>query len=763
MKTFFKSIDYLMVINYAFVFFCFLVFSHLEKTVLPYSAGVYVTCIAQGCSIIFTSLLYLLSFVLTGNYGLLGSQAILCLLFMLITFLYRKFKVKFRLETSAYLVAGLLGFIFLGDTARDFSLERRIICCAFTAVLSVLCLISGKAVAEKGLKQKFSFEETISIVLLLSIFGTGVCNLISPFFWRGICVFLILLCCFIYKTGITTIFSAVLGISFAVYTGNLIYISIFTVWGIIAEITVKFSRHLSGLSLLLCDYLLQAVFNVYNGYTNYELISLLSGVVLFSIIPTKPLSVIKERLYSFREKQLVRQTINRNRLMISGKLYDLSGVFTEMAGAFDAFKKNGITEDKAKSVMEQQITEHVCTECEYYARCKKNEKSKRNGLLKMIDIGFAKGRLSLIDLPKELGDICLRPNNILFSLNKSLNDFRTYALENENVNNGRNLIASQALGVAEILRGLALETGATLKYQNRIERLLADNLYKSGFSVSEILIYGEEERLTVSLITVMNEFSVSSMLAVINKTLSADMCVYEQMQISESKCYLTFKRATSYDAVYGISRAEKDGSLRSGDTHSVTRIANDRLLIALSDGMGSGTDAENISSVSLSLIESFYKAGLSSPLILNTVNKLLAINTEDSFTALDMSVIDLKTCSADFIKYGSPYGFIISDQGIKIVEGNSLPLGIIDELKPSVCTTALNDGDMILLITDGISDAFGSSGEVIDFLRTQSAKNPQTLSDEILKTAINLNGGIKKDDMTALAVRIFKRKTEFSA
>ena len=208
---------------------------------------------------------------------------------------------------------------------------------------------------------------------------------------------------------------------------------------------------------------------------------------------------------------------------------------------------------------------------------------------------------------------------------------------------------------------------------------------------------------------------------------------------------------------------EKDGSTRSGDTHSVTRIASDRLLIALSDGMGSGTNAENISSVSLSLIESFYKAGLSSPLILNTVNKLLAINTEDSFTALDLSIIDLKNCSADFIKYGAPYGFIISDQGIKVVEGNSLPLGIIDELKPSVCNTGLNDGDMILLITDGISDAFGSSLEIIDFLRTQSAKNPQTLADEILNKAIDLNGGLKKDDMTALAVRIYKRKNNLSA
>ena len=179
--------------------------------------------------------------------------------------------------------------------------------------------------------------------------------------------------------------------------------------------------------------------------------------------------------------------------------------------------------------------------------------------------------------------------------------------------------------------------------------------------------------------------------------------------------------------------------------------------------MGSGEQAQNISSVALSLIESFYKAGLNSQIILNTVNKLLAVNSEDSFTALDVSVIDLNECYVDFIKYGAPYGFIINKNGIKIVEGNSLPLGIIDDLKPSVARTQLQDGDMILLVTDGVSDAFGCSGEIIDFLRTQLALNPQTLATNVMDKAKELNGGECKDDMTALAVRVFKKEREQSA
>ena len=86
-------------------------------------------------------------------------------------------------------------------------------------------------------------------------------------------------------------------------------------------------------------------------------------------------------------------------------------------------------------------------------------------------------------------------------------------------------------------------------------------------------------------------------------------------------------------------------------------------------------------------------------------------------------------------------------------------MGILSDLKPSVCRADVNDGDMILLMTDGVSDAFGSSGDIIDYIRLAPALNPQTFADDVLNKAISLNGGEKKDDMTVLCVRIFKKPT----
>ncbi len=752
------NIDYLCVLKYILILIGFILLNCIEREIYPYSTALYIAEMTTGSSPLILPLLYLSSFLILGKPSLLLSSLVPAVLFFTVVLVYKKCKVKPKYELILFTVVAMLGFILIGDTVKDIPLEKRILISLLTCALTFLSIIAVKAVSQKGLKYKLSFDEYVAIAVLTSALGLGVCNLISPFLWKGISVLILLLVCYLYRAGTGSLVSAVLGISLAINYGEVSYVAIFLVWNLACSSFNLLSRYLSAVALVVCDFFIEIIFGVYGGYSLSEFLPTLIGGVIFCIIPTKPLKAVKEKLYSFREKQLVRESINRSRLMLSNRLYELSGVFSEMAGAIGAFKRARLTDDSAREGIQKQIISSVCRKCDNYPNCKKNERSLAFNIGKMTDIGFAKGKLSFIDLNKDVLSICVHPNDILFTINKLLADYRSYKIENANLISGRDLIAEEAVGVSEILKGLALETGALLKYQNRLERQLAEELFKNGFNVSELLIYGEEDRLSVSLILTMSEFSLNKLQAVVSKCIGIDLSLKDKSDVSENKCYLSFSKTAEYDAIFGVAKAKKDGSDISGDTHSVVRISSDKFLLALSDGMGSGKDAESISSASLSLIESFYKAGLNSNLILSTVNKLLAINTEDSFTALDVSVIDLNDCSADFIKYGSPYGFIVSENGVRIIEGNSLPLGIIDELKPSVASAMLNDGDVIVLVTDGISDAFGSSGDVIDYLRSIPAKNPQSLADGLLKKAVELSNGEKKDDMTVLAVRIFKRK-----
>ncbi len=757
------SPDYISVFKYLALFSVFVLFLKLESTAYPYSIAIYACAMALNANIIITPILFISSFLALGEFGLLAAAGIPAALFMLISFLYKKFSVKSRLEYALYAAVSLTGYIVLGNTSIPSLLEKRLLVSLLITILTFVSIIGFSAITKKGLKFKLSYEEFTTVAILVSLLGLGLSNTVTPLLWKSISVALILFSAYIYKTGISSLFSCALGLSLALYYGNLNFVAMFILLALVAEGFMPVSRFLSALAVIFCEYLVQVVFKVYADYYLTDIIFTASGALIFCAVPKKALKHLKDRLYSFREKQLVRQSINRNRLLLSNRLYELSEVFSEIYSAFKSFEENKVSEDSAREHIKKTIAGSVCENCNNFQNCREKKVPKIADMDRVINIGFAKGKLSLIDLPKGITDHCLHPSDIIYGINKLLSEYRALILEEANVNSGRSLIASEAVGISDILKNLALESGSQLKYQSRAERYLSESLFKNGFTVSELLIYGEEENLSVGLILLMKEFSLERLNAVINASLNADMSLCDKSDISEEKVYLSFRRSPAYDAVFGVSSVKKDGSIKCGDTHSVSRIKEDKFLVALSDGMGSGEKAEKISGASLSLIESFYKAGLKSNLILNTVNKLLAINTEETFTALDVSIIDLNDCSADFIKYGSPIGFIIGKSGIKIIEGNSLPLGILEELKPSVCHANLSDGDIVLFLTDGVTDAFGSSSEIVEYLRTVPAFNPQTLADDVIKKALEYTDGKKNDDMTALSVRIFSRKNKYKS
>ena len=179
-------------------------------------------------------------------------------------------------------------------------------------------------------------------------------------------------------------------------------------------------------------------------------------------------------------------------------------------------------------------------------------------------------------------------------------------------------------------------------------------------------------------------------------------------------------------------------------------------MVALSDGMGSGEYAQRISESAISLLESFYRAKMPSPLVLSTINKLMTFSKEETFVCVDIAVVDLDNGNTDVVKIGSPLAFILSGNTVKVLETTSLPMGILDALHPDTSSYTLAENDVLLFLSDGIADAFGSTADLYEAIRGCPMKNPQQLADDLLSRALTAYGGVAKDDMTVVAVRLFK-------
>ena len=200
----------------------------------------------------------------------------------------------------------------------------------------------------------------------------------------------------------------------------------------------------------------------------------------------------------------------------------------------------------------------------------------------------------------------------------------------------------------------------------------------------------------------------------------------------------------------------KDGSGVIGDKYSFTRLNAGGFMMAISDGMGTGKKASDVSDTAVSLVENYYRAGFDTGFVLSSVNRFLSLSKDETFSAMDIAVLNLNTLVCDIIKIGSPPTRIRRGGRVASIGGGSLPLGALEDITPYCESVKAEEGDMIVMVSDGVEDAF-KEGELEALLSRETTLNPQTLSAKILSQALNAYGGVQRDDMTVLCGRVYAR------
>ena len=218
---------------------------------------------------------------------------------------------------------------------------------------------------------------------------------------------------------------------------------------------------------------------------------------------------------------------------------------------------------------------------------------------------------------------------------------------------------------------------------------------------------------------------------------------------------IILRSAPNYDIAFGCSTRIKTGKFLSGDNCSIIPINNDKYIVSICDGMGSGKDANSISNLTIKLIENFYKAGFDNEIILNSINKLLSLNEQENFSTIDLCMIDCRKNIYDFIKLGACKGYIKRASGdIDIIDSSGLPIGVLENIKPHITKLCINNMDIVVFVSDGIEDALGD--DLQKFIKISDIINPQELSNEILNKALEISGGVAEDDMTVVCIRVFE-------
>jgi stage II sporulation protein E len=208
----------------------------------------------------------------------------------------------------------------------------------------------------------------------------------------------------------------------------------------------------------------------------------------------------------------------------------------------------------------------------------------------------------------------------------------------------------------------------------------------------------------------------------------------------------------------GVARLPKRGGQISGDSYVGAPLGRDRYLLALSDGMGVGRGAALESKQCVRLLQEILEAGFSTDVALNTVNSALLLRSpEETFATVDLSLLDLTTGRAEFVKVGAAPSFVKRGGEVTVVKMSSAPIGIINQLEVEPEFRVLRPGDIIVMMTDGIWDVCKDNIDkerwLIDQLSREPAADPEEIAESILARAVELSPDAG-DDMTVLVARI---------
>ena len=188
--------------------------------------------------------------------------------------------------------------------------------------------------------------------------------------------------------------------------------------------------------------------------------------------------------------------------------------------------------------------------------------------------------------------------------------------------------------------------------------------------------------------------------------------------------------------------------------------------MVLADGMGSGEKACRDSVNLIETLEHLMEAGFEKKSALRLLNTLFVANYEGrSFTTLDMVSVNLHSGICEILKNGAAATFIRRQDKVDTVYSEALPVGVDMEAESDVTETQLQDGDMVIMVSDGVIDGFYkpwtkavAEGDTIERLISNlSCQNPNDMANQILMHALARSAREATDDMSVLVAGIWNR------
>lgn len=615
----------------------------------------------------------------------------------------------------------------------------------------------------KGKHKSLDNEELISIVTIavLAAWGFPKVVIAGISILEVIIYFLLLMAGYTYGTGTGAVVGAAAGIVFTLCGRPAETVGIMALLGICAGIFGTQGRFLMAIAFLISKVALDYILD--GSFIEIGVIKTVAAACLFFLF--MPSSVM-QKLRRSREnppsdKKGVQDMMRYRLEEFSDSFHKLSCVL--MKQTEDKFQMS----NHDMREMMKEMSERVCDNCENSANCMGQIALCKPEIFNTLAIAQEQGCIVPAQMPSEFIDECIYPERFLSAANQNLYMTRTVMGFKNRMAQSRRVVAGQMKEIGDMVHHLADNIPQIKNFSIDVETRIIAGLRKKRVIVEDIFAYEKQDgRLQINMQakTKKGRLVTSAEVArVLSQALGKTICPSEESRkvlVNEMMPYV-FMEDTPLYAVTGIAKTAKDGEEISGDTFSCVHLTGGEILLALSDGMGSGNGAMEESKTVIELLEQMAEAGFSHESAIRLINSLyITRDEEDRYATADIVILNLYKGDCCFLKNGAVATYLIHNKNVMTIEGQTLPVGVVSEIESYVGKVEISGGDYVIMMTDGVSDCFMDGNYLSEYLKKCEIVNPQEIAKYILDEAVRRNGGKAEDDMTVIAAGIWERNME---
>ncbi len=738
----------------------------------PFCTAFLAAAMIQDLNLFVVGTSILLGVLSVGEKGLLLKYLFTALVFIILYVV--TYKVKIEKKPLISIAAALANFAagYFIFYVQNYYLYDLLMVIIESSLIAILILIYDRSIPViKNYKNRrlLSAEEVIAVTVLAAFCFVG-----TEFFIAGLSVknifiiFIIMVFAYLGNTGTGAAVGTIMGIVQAL-SGSILpsAIGVYGLCGLMCGLLKNLGRFGCSLGFILSNALMTFYIN---GSTEVliRFYEILAASILFGCLPAsfmKRLSgyktviageYLKERSYSMRIKE---HTIE--------KLSELSGVYKSLAETLrDAVQEGTYFSQTDAAQIIDQVAARTCSGCGMGSSCWKREFYKSYqylfNLLTMIENGEEPKKN---DSFKTFKERCLKPDEITEGLRYYYDMYRNGLSWRKKMNESRMLVSDQLKEVSAVVSDLALRIDMDVDFDRDMEELIMVGLDNETVRVKDVIVAKAENGLDVD-IRIDNcggkRDCIKNIIPAVNKITGKKFSKKDMTcdLIHGSICSIKLKEAQRYQVATGISRINKSGTV-SGDNYSFIELRDGKFMLALSDGMGTGPKAALESNTTITLLEKFLYAGFDKDVALKAINSMMLLRSNDeTYSTIDMTVINQYTGEVEFVKVGAVSTFIKHEDGVQIIRTGTLPVGILSNIDMELVKKKLKDGDFVIMVTDGVldcnKDIVDKEKWLADMILNINTRNPQKLAEDILQSCLEVNGGVAPDDMTVMAAKIWE-------